>query len=39
MNSTVLSINGNIAMNSLLKKGFSDKYKVTTVANVFDALQ
>ncbi len=39
MNRHVLSINGNIAMNYLLKTGFSDKYKVTTVANVFDALQ
>ena len=26
-------------MNYLLKTGFSDKYRVTTVANVFDAVQ
>ncbi len=39
MNRNVLSINGNVAMNYLLKTGFSDKYKVITVANVFDALQ
>ncbi|MDQ6763101.1 MAG: response regulator [Bacteroidota bacterium] len=39
MNRHVLSINGNTAMNYLLKTGFSDKYNVTTVANVFDALQ
>lgn len=35
----VLSINGNTAMNYLLKTGFSDKYKVITVANVYEALQ
>ncbi len=39
MNTHVLSINGNMAMNYLLKTGFSDKYKVITVANVYEALQ
>lgn len=39
MNTNVLSINGNTAMNYLLKTGFSDKYKVITVANVYEALQ
>lgn len=39
MNKHVLSINGNTAMNYLLKTGFSDKYKVITVANVYEALQ
>ena len=39
MNTNVLSINGNTAMNYLLKTGFSDKYKVITVANIYEALQ
>lgn len=39
MNRHVLSINGNNAMNYLLKTGFSHKYKVITVANVFEAMQ
>ncbi|MEO8110636.1 MAG: hypothetical protein ABI594_11410 [Ginsengibacter sp.] len=39
MSRHVLSINGNNAMNYLLKTGFSDKYTVITVANVFDAMQ
>ncbi|MEO6639178.1 MAG: response regulator [Ginsengibacter sp.] len=39
MNRQVLSVNGNTAMNYILKTGFSDKYEVTTVANVFEALQ
>ncbi len=39
MNTHVLSINGNTAMNYLLKTGFSDKYKVITVENVYEALQ
>lgn len=39
MNTHVLSINGNTAMNYLLKTGFSDKYKVITVANVYEALR
>ncbi len=38
MNTYVLSINGNTAMNYLLKTGFSDKYKVITVANIYEAL-
>ncbi len=39
MDTHVLSINGNTAMNYLLKTGFSDKYKVITIANVYEALQ
>ena len=39
MNTHVLSINGNTAMNYLLKTGLSDKHKVITVANVYEALQ
>ncbi len=39
MDKHVLSINGNNAINYLLKTGFSDKYNVITVANVFDAVQ
>lgn len=39
MNKQVLSINGNAAMNYILKTGFSDKYNVITVANVYDALR
>ncbi len=39
MNKQVLSINGNTAMNYILKTGFSDKYNVITVANVFEALR
>ncbi len=38
MNKQVLSINGNAAMNYILKTGFSDKYNVITVANVYEAL-
>lgn len=34
----ILSINGNNAMNYLLKTGFADKYKVITVANIYEAL-
>lgn len=39
MNTYVLSINGNRAMNYLLKTGFADKYKVITVSNVYEASQ
>ncbi len=39
MNKQVLSINGNAAMNYILKTGFCDKYNVITVANVFEALR
>lgn len=39
MRTHILSINGNNAMNYLIKTGFSDKYKVITVANVFEAWQ
>lgn len=39
MNTYVLSINGNRAMNYILKTGFGSKYKVITVSNVYEASQ